>query len=67
MNEGHKEKRRRGSGGASSEKSEGNGGDFDVIFNPKVYLTNFMPFFFDNFCRLLRLGGGGQVPPVGER
>ena len=24
--------------------------DFDVIFQSKVYPTNFMPFFFDNFA-----------------
>ena len=37
------------------------GGDFDVIFIPKVYSTNFMPFFFENFCQMLGLGGQ-QVP-----
>ena len=31
----------------------GGGGGFDVFFNLKVYSTNFMPFFFDNLCRLL--------------
>ena len=51
------------SGGASSEKSERNGGGgFDVIFNLKVYPTNFMPFFFDNFCQLL--GFWEAIPPV---
>ena len=28
---------------------KGGGGDFDVIFNLKVYPTKFMPLF-DNFC-----------------
>ena len=46
------------SGGASSEKSERNGGgDLTYFFNLKVYPANFMPFFLDNFCRLLVFGG----------
>ena len=28
----------------------GGGGDLKYFFNLKVYPTNFMPFFFDNFC-----------------
>ena len=30
------------------------------FFNPKLYPTNFMPFFFDNFCQLSGLGGGDK-------
>ena len=36
-------------------------GDVDVIFSQKVYPANFMPFFFDNFCRLLEFGGMTQI------
>ena len=44
-------------GGASSEKCErsGGGGNLTYFFNLKVYRTNLMQFFFDNFCRLLGL------------
>ena len=42
------------------------GGILTLFSNPKVYPTNFMPFFFDNFFRLLGFGGTSsfQSPPV---
>ena len=49
---------------AYSEKSERNWGKgilTYVIFNLKVCPTNFTSLFFENFCRLLGFGGGGQV------
>ena len=36
-------------------KEVGGGGDLTYFFNLKVYRTNFMQFFCDNFCRLLGL------------
>ena len=50
------------SGGTSSEKSERNwrgGGMLTYFSNPNQ--PNFVPFSFDNFCRLL--GFGGTNPP----
>ena len=38
------------------------GGILTYFFNLRVCLTNFRPFFFDDFCLLL--GFGGQLPPV---
>ena len=38
----------------------GGGGILTYFVNLKLYPTNFMPFFVDNFCRLLRFGGGDK-------
>ena len=52
-------------GGDSSEKSERSGeGEFRRHFQSKG-ITILMPFFFDNFCRLL--GFWGTSPPVPHR
>ena len=42
------------------QKKWGGVGILALFFNLKVYPTDFMPFFFDNFCQIL--GFGEQVP-----
>ena len=55
------------SGGATSGKSEriGGGGILTLFFNLELYPTDFLPFLFDHFYRLL--GIGGTSPPVPRR
>ena len=50
-------------GGAISAKYKRNGGKLTYFFNLKVYPTNYMPFLFDNFCRLLGFGGTNPLSP----
>ena len=52
------------SGGASSEKSERSRGDLAYFFSLKVYPTNLMPFFFDNFADFWDLGEESPQSPL---
>ena len=51
------------SGSANSEKFKRNRWGWEDFFNLKVYPTNLMPYFFDNFCWLF--GFGGNKSPHG--